>query len=223
MDVILLERVEKLGQMGDVVKVKTGYARNFLLPQGKALRATDQNRQRFEDQRVELEARNLERRQEAEAVAAKMQGASVVLVRQAGETGQLYGSVATRDVAEIAGAEGFSIERRQVRLDRAIKTIGMHEVLITLHPEVEVPITINVARSTDEAERQARGEDLTRPDALLDEQEEAEAAATADAASDADTSGESADAGTSSETGDEAGEASVPEAAAEEDDTATAG
>jgi large subunit ribosomal protein L9 len=180
MDVILLERVAKLGQMGEVVRVRDGYARNFLLPQGKALRANEANRQRFEREKVQLEARNLEARKEAESVAEKLSGQAFVVIRQAGETGQLYGSVATRDIAETADEAGFSIERRQVRLDRAIKTIGIHEVLITLHPEVEVPITVNVARSTDEAERQARGEDLSRPDALLEaeeaEEEEAEAA-----------------------------------------------
>jgi len=179
MEIILLERVAKLGQMGDVVRVRDGYARNFLLPQGKALRANDANRQRFESEKVQLEARNLEARKEAESVAEKLFGQAFVVIRQAGETGQLYGSVATRDIADTASESGFSIERRQVRLDRAIKTIGMHEVLITLHPEVEVPITVNVARSTDEAERQARGEDLSRPDALLEAEEaeeEAEAA-----------------------------------------------
>ena len=215
MEVILLERIAKLGQMGDVVRVRDGYARNFLLPQGKALRANDANRARFEREKVQLEARSLEARNEAEGVAEKLGGQTFVVIRQAGETGQLYGSVATRDVAEIASAEGFSIERRQVRLDRAIKTIGMHEVQITLHPEVEVPITMNVARSTDEAERQARGEDLTRPDAGLDEEDAAEAASEADADSAPD---ETADAA-----GDEAGEAveaSEPDAAAE-DDTAT--
>jgi large subunit ribosomal protein L9 len=168
MEVILLERVAKLGQMGDVVRVKNGYARNYLLPQGKALRASEESRKRFDRERTQLEARNLEARSEAEAVAGKLEGQRFVIIRQAGETGQLYGSVSTRDIAETASAEGFSLERRQVRLDRAIKTIGLHEVQITLHPEVEVPITINVARSTDEAEQQARGEDLTRPDALLE-------------------------------------------------------
>jgi large subunit ribosomal protein L9 len=160
--------------MGDVVRVRDGYARNFLLPQGKALRANDANRKRFEREKVQLEARNLEARTEAEAVAEKLRGQTFVVIRQAGETGQLYGSVATRDIAETASGAGFSIERRQVRLDRAIKAIGMHEVLITLHPEVEVPITINVARSSDEAERQARGEDLTRPEGQIEAEEAAE-------------------------------------------------
>jgi large subunit ribosomal protein L9 len=171
MEVILLERIARLGQMGDVVRVKDGYARNFLLPQGKALRANEASRKRFERDKVQLEARNLEARKEAEAIAEKLGGQVFVVIRQAGETGQLYGSVSTRDIAETASAGGFTIERRQVRLDRAIKTIGLHQVEITLHPEVEVPITINVARSTDEADRQARGEDLTRPDALVEAEE----------------------------------------------------
>ena len=190
MEVILLERVAKLGQMGDVVRVKDGYARNFLLPQGKALRANEASRKRFDREKVQLEARNLEARKEAEKVAEKLTGQVFVVLRQAGETGQLYGSVSTRDIAETASAGGFSIERRQVRLDRAIKSIGMHEVAITLHPEVEVPITVNVARSADEAERQARGEDLTTPEAFgaaaeteAPEAEEASAETTAEAPS----------------------------------------
>lgn len=170
MEVILLERIAKLGQMGDVVRVKDGFARNYLLPQGKALRANAESRKRFERDKATLEARNLEARTEAEAVAKKLTGQSFVVIRQAGETGQLYGSVSTRDIAETAASGGFLIERRQVRLDRAIKEIGLHEVLIALHPEVEVPITMNVARSQDEAERQARGEDLTRPDVVLTEE-----------------------------------------------------
>lgn len=175
MEVILLERIARLGQMGDVVRVKNGYARNYLLPQGKALRANAESRQRFEREKAQLEAHNLEARKEAEAVAEKLGGQSFVVIRQAGETGQLYGSVSTRDIAETSTAGGFTVERRQVRLDRAIKTVGLHEVKITLHPEVEVPITVNVARSSDEAERQARGEDLTRPDALLEAEAEEEA------------------------------------------------
>ncbi|MEM1283804.1 MAG: 50S ribosomal protein L9 [Pseudomonadota bacterium] len=164
MDIILLERVAKLGQMGETVKVKDGYARNFLLPQGKALRATKANLSKFEAERAQLEARNLERKQEAESVASTLDGSSYVIIRSAGETGQLYGSVAARDVAEVATAEGVSVGRSQVRLDRAIKTIGLHEVAIQLHPEVEVTVTVNVARSDDEAERQAAGEDLTVQD-----------------------------------------------------------
>lgn len=162
MQVILLERVAKLGQMGDVVKVRDGFARNYLLPQGKALRATKPNMERFEADRVQLEARNLERKTEAESVAGKMDGHGLVVVRQAGETGQLYGSVSTRDLAEQLSEEGFSVSRSQVNLNTPIKTIGIHSVAIQLHPEVEVAISVNVARSEDEAERQARGEDLTR-------------------------------------------------------------
>ncbi len=163
MEVILLERIARLGQMGDVVRVRDGYARNFLLPQHKALRATDDNRKKFESQRAHLEARNLERRQEAEAVAAKLNGQSFIVVRQAGETGQLYGSVSARDLAEAMEAGGFGVSRSQVSLNSPIKTIGLHTVSIALHPEVEANVTVNVARSEDEAERQAHGEDLTIP------------------------------------------------------------
>jgi large subunit ribosomal protein L9 len=174
MDVILLERIASLGQMGEVVRVRDGYARNYLLPQGKALRANDANSKRFEEQRVHLEARNLERKQEAEGVATKINGQSFVVVRQAGETGQLYGSVTTRDVAEVAEANGFSIGRNQVALNQPLKTIGLHEVRIALHPEVDATIVVNVARSEDEAARQARGEDITLAGA---EEESAEAEA----------------------------------------------
>ncbi|MBS0243883.1 MAG: 50S ribosomal protein L9 [Proteobacteria bacterium] len=161
MHVILLERIGRLGQMGDVVRVKDGYARNFLLPQGKALRATDENKKQFETQRVHLEARNLELKKEAEAVAAKLDGHTFVAIRQAGDTGQLYGSVSTRDIADVITAGGFSVDRRQVLLDKPIKALGLHEVRVQLHPEVTVKATLNVARSEDEAERQARGEDVT--------------------------------------------------------------
>lgn len=160
MQVILLERIAKLGQMGDVVTVKDGYARNFLLPQNKALRATKENRARFEKERAQLEARNLELKKEAEAVREKLDGQSFVVIRQAGESGQLYGSVASRDIAEAVTGGGFSIERRQVMLDKPIKTLGLTEVKISLHPEVIAKITLNVARSPDEAERQARGEQV---------------------------------------------------------------
>jgi large subunit ribosomal protein L9 len=162
MDVILLERIARLGQMGDVVRVRDGYARNFLLPQGKALRSTDANRKRFESQRQQFEARDLDRRSEAEIVAAKLNGQSFVIVRQAGETGQLYGSVSTRDLAEAMDAAGFKVARNQVNLNQPIKTIGLHTVPIGLHAEVEASVTVNVARSEDEAVRQARGEDLTQ-------------------------------------------------------------
>jgi large subunit ribosomal protein L9 len=160
MDVILLERIAKLGQMGDQVRVRDGYARNFLLPQGKALRATEANRKRFESERSQLEARNLERRSEAEAVAVRLDGQSFVVVRQAGETGQLYGSVSTRDLIDMLEEAGFKVARSQVELSQPIKTIGLHKVPIALHPDVETSIAVNVARSEDEAERQARGEDL---------------------------------------------------------------
>jgi len=162
MEIILLERIARLGQMGDVVRVRDGYARNFLLPQGKALRASDANRKKFESQRTELEARNLERRTEAEAVHAKLDGNTYVVIRSAGETGQLYGSVSARDIAETLDAGGFKVARSQVKLMAPIKTIGMHAVAIELHPEVSSRVTLNIARSNDEAERQARGEDLTQ-------------------------------------------------------------
>lgn len=161
MQVILLERIGRLGQMGDVVNVKDGYARNFLLPQKKALRATQDNLARFEKDRGQLEARDLELKKEAEAVAGKLAGKSFLAIRQAGDTGQLYGSVTTRDIAEVVTAGGFTIDRRQIVLDRPIKTLGLHQTRIALHPEVIVQITLNVARSEDEAERQSRGEDVT--------------------------------------------------------------
>ena len=160
MQVVLLERVEKLGQMGDVVKVKDGFARNFLLPQKKALRATKSNLAFFETQRAQLEARNLERKSEAQGVGGKLEGKTFVLLRQAGDRGQLYGSVSPRDIADIISAGGFSVARSQVPLDKPIKTIGMHPLTVVLHPEVRVHVTINVARTEDEAERQARGEDV---------------------------------------------------------------
>ena len=170
MEVILLERVAKLGQMGDTVRVRDGFARNFLLPRGKALRATKENKERFEKQRVQLEARNLELRKEAEAVAGKLDGKSFVIIRQAGETGVLYGSVSTRDLADILSAGGFTVGRDQIVLNAPIKTLGLHAVPVSLHPEVEVRVTINVARSPDEAERQARGETVTtREETNLDD------------------------------------------------------
>jgi large subunit ribosomal protein L9 len=160
MEVILLERIAKLGQMGDTVRVKNGYARNFLLPGGKALRATEANKKRFEDQRSQLEARNLELKSEASAVAEKLAGQTFTIIRQAGETGQLYGSVSTRDIAEAATASGFSLSRNQVVLKTPIKEVGLHPIPLQLHPEVEVQVTINVARSPEEAERQAKGEEI---------------------------------------------------------------
>jgi large subunit ribosomal protein L9 len=166
MQVILLERVARLGQMGDEVRVKDGFARNYLLPKGKALRANDANRKKFEGQRSQLEARNLERKSEAQQIADKLDGKNFVVVRAAGETGQLYGSVSTRDISDILTAEGFSVARNQVELNQPIKSIGLTNIAIALHPEVEVTITLNIARSADEAERQARGETLTSAEAI---------------------------------------------------------
>jgi large subunit ribosomal protein L9 len=160
MEVILLERVANHGQMGDVVRVKNGFARNFLLPRGKALRATETNKKRFESQRAQLEARNLELKAEAAKVAEKLDGQSFIVIRQAGETGQLYGSVSTRDIADVVTAGGFSVNKNQVALLTPIKSLGLHVLPIHLHPEVDAKVTINVARSADEAERQTRGEEL---------------------------------------------------------------
>ncbi|MGD0105590.1 MAG: 50S ribosomal protein L9 [Rhodopila sp.] len=161
-ELILLQRVDKLGQMGDVVKVKPGYARNFLLPQKKALRANKDNRARFEQQRAQLEAQNIKRREEAERVAERVGGLSVVIIRQAGESGSLYGSVSARDIADGATAAGLTINRSQVVLEHPIKTLGLSHVRVSLHPEVSIPVTVNVARSPEEAERQVRGERATR-------------------------------------------------------------
>jgi large subunit ribosomal protein L9 len=170
MEVILLERVAKLGQIGDVVRVKDGFARNFLLPRKKALRATDANRKRFETQRADIEARNLELKQEAKAVAEKLDGHVIVLIRQAGESGQLYGSVSPRDIAETLAQSRFKVSREQVVLNTPIKALGLHTVPVHLHPEVDVKITVNVARSAEEAERQARGEVIaTREETSLED------------------------------------------------------
>jgi large subunit ribosomal protein L9 len=155
MDVILLQRVPKLGQMGDTVKVRPGFARNFLIPEKKAVRATEANRKRFEVEQAQLEAVNLERRQEAERIAERLDGLKVVLLRQAGESGQLYGSVNARDVANAITEGGVTVQRQQVELARPIKNLGLHPVTIRLHPEVEIDITANVARSLEEAELQA--------------------------------------------------------------------
>ena len=160
MQVILLERVEKLGQMGDEVRVKDGFARNFLLPKKKALRATKANREYFQTRKVDLEAHNLERRKDAEAVAKKLNGKSFMLIRQAGDRGQLYGSVSPRDVAMAMEQAGFKVDRNQVHISQAIKAIGVFTLPVVLHPEVRVNVTVNVARSEDEAERQARGENV---------------------------------------------------------------
>jgi large subunit ribosomal protein L9 len=177
MEVILLERVAKLGQMGDVVRVKDGFARNYLLPKGKALRATTANRARFENMKVELEARNLEQRSEAEKIAKKLDGQNFSILRQAAEGGQLYGSVSPRDLATLVSEKGFAVSRAQIALNTPIKTVGLHKVPISLHPEIEVSINVVVGRNADEAERIARGEDVTV--AREEAEETAEAAASA--------------------------------------------
>lgn len=159
-ELILLQRVEKLGQMGDLVRVKPGYARNFLLPQKKALRASKDNMARFEQQRAQLEAQNLKRREEAERVAERVGGLSVVIIRQAGESGSLYGSVSGRDISDACTAAGLTIDRQQVVLEHPIKTLGLAHVRVSLHPEVTIRVTVNVARSAEEAERQSRGEQV---------------------------------------------------------------
>jgi large subunit ribosomal protein L9 len=161
-EVILLQRVAKLGQMGERVRVKPGYARNFLLPQKKALRATKENLARFETERVHLEAQNLQRREEAQSVAARVKGLSVTIIRQAGDSGSLYGSVSSRDIAEAATAGGLGIDRNQVELDHPIKALGVRAVRVVLHPEVVIDVMVNVARSLEEAEKQLRGEAVGR-------------------------------------------------------------
>jgi large subunit ribosomal protein L9 len=180
MEVILLERIAKLGQMGDVVRVKDGFARNYLLPKGKALRASDANRSRFEGMKVDLEARNLEQRGEAEKIAEKLNGQSLTVLRQAAEGGQLYGSVTPRDLVGLINEKGFAVERSQIVLNTPIKMIGMYKVPVSLHPEVEVTVSLAVARSADEAERLKRGEDIT-----INREEAEEAAAAAAAAAEA--------------------------------------
>lgn len=160
MEIILLERVAKLGQMGEVVNVKEGYARNFLLPQGKALRVNAANLARFEAEKAQMEARNLESKKEAEDLATKLDGQQFIVIRSASDAGALYGSVTTRDTADVATAEGFSINKGQVILTGAVKFLGLHEVIIRLHPEVDANITLNVARSTEEAELQASGKSI---------------------------------------------------------------
>lgn len=174
MEVVLLERIERLGQMGDVVRVKDGFARNFLLPTGKALRATKVNLAQFEAQRAQLEAQNLERKGEASIVGDKLNGEQFIVIRQASDTGQLYGSVSTRDIAETVTENGFTIVRNQVILDRPIKELGLNDLSIRLHPEVTVTITLNIARSTEEAEAQARGE-VIRPGYEDEDDEDLEA------------------------------------------------
>ncbi|MGI4956271.1 MAG: 50S ribosomal protein L9, partial [Janthinobacterium lividum] len=163
-EVILLQRIEKLGQMGEIVKVKPGYARNFLLPQGKAIRSNNANRARFEGERIQLEATNIKRREEAERLAERMSGLTVVIIRQAGDSGSLYGSVSPRDIAVAAAEGGLTINRTQVQLEHPIKTLGLADVRVVLHPEVTIRVVANVARSPEEAERQARGERVGHDD-----------------------------------------------------------
>jgi large subunit ribosomal protein L9 len=177
MEVILLERVGKLGQMGDVVRVKDGFARNFLLPKGKALRATNENKAKFDSMKSHLQERNLALKGDAQTIATRLHGQSFVVLRQASETGQLFGSVSTRDLAAILSEAGFTVNRSQIALNAPIKTIGLHKVPVALHPEIEVTITISVARSADEAERLARGEDVTAKREEAEESAEAALAA----------------------------------------------
>lgn len=176
-ELILMQRVEKLGQMGELVKVKPGYARNFLLPQGKAIRASKDNLARFERDRAQLEAQNLKRREEAELVAERVFGLSVVIIRAAGESGGLYGSVTSRDIADACKANGLTVDRAQVLLEQPIKTTGITQVRVELHPEVVIQVGVNVARSQEEADKQARGEDLRAAQQSEDESLEAELAA----------------------------------------------
>lgn len=175
MQVILLERIEKLGLIGDVVTVKPGYARNFLLPKKKAMRANKQNMEVFEQQRVQIEAHNLELRKEAESVAGKLEGLSVTLIRQAGESGQLYGSVNSRDLAASIGEAGVTILKSQIRLDQVIKSLGVHSVRVQLHPEVDVSITANVARSEEEANMQAKSGEMVTSESLREAADAADA------------------------------------------------
>jgi large subunit ribosomal protein L9 len=179
MEVILLERVAKLGQMGEVVRVKDGFARNFLLPKGKALRATEANKSKFEGMKVHLQAKNSETKAAADKIGSKLNGKSFPVIRQASETGQLYGSVSPRDLATLLSENGFEVDRSQIALNVPIKTIGQHKVPVHLHPEVEVTVTVNVARSADEAERLARGENVTVRREGGEEADEAEAAVAA--------------------------------------------
>jgi large subunit ribosomal protein L9 len=176
MQIILLERVEKLGQMGDVVTVKNGYARNYLLPNKKALRATAANQKVFDSQKKEIETANLKAKKEADGVAAKMEGVSITLLRQAGETGQLYGSVSSRDIAAALGEEGYKVERNQVTMDRPIKEIGISEVKVRLHPEVSIMVSVNTARSAEEAEMQAKKGGAVSAAEIFETKELAEAA-----------------------------------------------
>jgi large subunit ribosomal protein L9 len=176
MDVILLERIEKLGQMGDVVAVRPGFARNYLLPQKKALRATKDNKVLFETQRTQLEASNLELKNEADTISTKLEGLSITIVRQASDNNQLYGSVTVRSIAQSITDAGFTVDSKQVQMARPIKTVGMHEVIVKLHPEVSVSITANVARSEEEAVAQAEGRTLDEDDQIEAAQQDTVAA-----------------------------------------------
>lgn len=177
MEVVLLERVSKLGQIGEIVRVKDGYARNFLLPQGKALRATKDNMARFEAERAQIEARNLELKKEAESVAASLDGQSFIVLRSASEAGNLYGSVSARDIVEAAEAAGFTLDRRQVEVERPVKELGLHSVRVELHPEVDATVTLNVARTAEEAEIQASGKSIAELRAEEEAAEELDVAA----------------------------------------------
>jgi large subunit ribosomal protein L9 len=202
MDVILLERVEKLGKMGEIVRVRPGYARNYLLPQKKAVRATEDNLARFEEERAQLETANETRRDEAQRQAEQHEGLSVVLIRQAGEAGQLYGSVSTRDIADAVSAVGPQVRRQQIPLDNPIKAVGLYQVPVALHPEVILTVTVNVARSQDEADVQiriggpaSRAAEMEEEEDFLDEELEHAAADEADSGADADREPQEADAG----------------------------
>ncbi|WP_455372468.1 50S ribosomal protein L9 [Limibacillus halophilus] len=207
MEVILLERIENLGQMGDTVAVKPGFARNYLLPQKKALRATKENLALFEAQRAQLEAQNLEKRQEAEKVSGKLDGLSVVMIRSAGDTGQLYGSVSARDIADAVTEAGFTVVRSQIILDKAIKVLGLHPIRVRLHPEVAVEIQVNVARSEAEAETQAATGEMVTAESQLEAEEAAieEALELAEEAEEAEAAQEEAEA-EAAEVAEEAGE-----------------
>lgn len=216
MDVILLERIENLGQMGDTVSVKPGFARNFLLPQKKALRATKENQAVFEAQRAQLEAQNLERRKEAEQIAGKVEGLKVIMIRSAGDTGQLYGSVTARDIADAVSEAGMTVSRAQVVLDKAIKVLGLHQIRLRLHPEVSIEITVNVARSEAEAETQAATGEMATTESQMEAEEAAieEALELAEAAEEAEAAAEDEE-GTTPEDA-EAAVAEAEEAASDE-------
>ena len=213
MQIVLLERIAKLGQMGDVVTVKDGYARNFLLPQGKALRANKANLERFESERQQLETRNLERKTDAEKVHEKLNGNAFVIIRQSGDSGQLYGSVTSRDVAETLTEAGFEATRSQIAIDQPIKTLGLHDVAIVLHPDVDTSVVINVARTEEEAERQAAGEDVTVES--FDDEETIEAAEVFEEGVDVDLS-EEAEEEVTEEVDEEAADEAATEGASEE-------